>query len=179
MTTPRIGPVGLTAVALAAALLLGSCAQRASDEETDPVPAPTLELGKAILDSPADDTDVRQCAILSGQANLPPDRTLILGVRNLGHSSPVRYFGAVDDWEYPQDLDQWQGRQWFGSGDSSVGQEFRVELLTIGLEEAKKAVRLSRAKDTGWHSGDNPPGTEVQAHITLKRVAGPGPAECS
>jgi hypothetical protein len=175
MTTPSTGPVRLSAAGLAATLLLSSCA-RENAEVTSPSTR-ALALGEATLDQPVDNADVKQCARLSGRANLPAEQTLIIGVRNIDNGSPERYFGTVDNWEYPEDLKTWAGFQWFGSNDSSVGQKYRVELLTMSVDEAKKANRLSKTK--GWHSPDNPPGTKVQAHITLKRVAGPGPAECS
>jgi len=172
---------GIAATLLLVAIALTACSD---DGAVDPPPVavpssapPRTALGQATLTFPAGDGDVSQCEIFKGTANLPPDKTLILGVRNVDNGSPERYFEAVENWEYPEDLTDWQGMQWFGSKDSSVDQRFRVEVLIVDLEQTQKAVRA--AKNKGWHSVENPAGARVAEHLTLKRVAGPGPAECS
>jgi hypothetical protein len=167
---------------LLAALAVTGCGP---DDDTPSPPASTPAAtaasapaeGAATLAFPVDDAQVRQCEIFRGTSRLPDDKTIILGVRNVDNGSPERYFQAVEDWEYPGDLVEWSGAQWFGSGDSSVGQRFRAEVLVVDLAQTKKAVR--DADNKGWHSPDNPEGALVAAHITLKRVAGPGPADCA
>ena len=156
----------------------GGTPEQAADPTTAASSAPpALPPGTAKLLTPADAAPVKECGVFTGEANLPADKTLILGVRNTDNGNAERYFQAVQDWEYPADLTTWTGTQYFGSKDSSVGQHFRVELLIINLAQATKAQRA--AKKEGWHSPDNPPGTPVAAHLELVRVAGPGPAECS
>jgi hypothetical protein len=150
------------------------------DEKTPPTtPAPSVStppVGHATLDFPLDQADVKQCEIFTGKANLPAGRTLILGVRNLDNNDPNRYFQAVTGWEYPADLHDWKGAQWFGSKDDAAGQHFGVEVLLIDLPQAQKFLG---DKSKAWYSPQNPPGTEVAAHITVKRVKGKGPAACS
>jgi predicted small lipoprotein YifL len=148
----------------------------ATPQQTTTSAAP-LRAGTVVLESPADEADVKQCEIFRGRADLPADKTIIIGVRNKDNGSPERYFEAVTDWEYPEDLDTWSGAQWFGDKDSSAGQSFRVEVLIIDLKLAKKLS--DQAKEKGWHSPDNPAGAQVAAHIDLHRVKGAGPADCS
>ncbi|MFI5842681.1 hypothetical protein ACIA8K_23525 [Catenuloplanes sp. NPDC051500] len=177
MRTSRIGAATLLAV-----LAVTGCGA-ADDTPAPPVSAPPASTaaspteGEATLTFPVDDAQVRQCEIFRGTSRLPENKTLILGVRNVDNGSPERYFQAVEDWEYPDDLVEWSGAQWFGSGDSSVGQRFRAEVLVVDLAQTKKAIH--EADNKGWHSPDNPEGAIVAAHITLKRVAGPGPADCA
>jgi hypothetical protein len=177
MRTTRIGTFTLLA-----ALAVTGCG---ADDDAPVTPtsgppaatASSVADGEATLTFPVDDAQVRQCEIFRGTSRLAEDKTLILGVRNVDNGSPERYFQAVEDWEYPGDLVEWSGAQWFGSGDSSVGQRFRAEVLVVDLAQTTKAVR--EADNKGWHSPDNPEGAIVAAHITLTRVAGPGPADCA
>ncbi|GAB7044525.1 MULTISPECIES: hypothetical protein [Catenuloplanes] len=169
-----IRPTRAAAATLLTALALTGCA----DDRTtaDPVASPVPEIGAQLI-HPVDDGEVHQCEVFRGTARLPEDKTLVLGVRNVDNGSPERYFEVVDDWEYPGDLAEWSGSQWFGSGDSSVGQRFRAEVLIMDLAEVRTAVRAAAEK--GWHAPDNPAGATVAAHITLKRVPGRGPSECA
>ncbi|AEV83582.1 hypothetical protein ACWT_2859 [Actinoplanes sp. SE50] len=179
MTHRRILAI-VTGAALLVAVTACDDKTEGDDRQARPPAGPaTTELptGTAKLLSPADGAQVNQCAIFTGQANLPGDKTLVLGVRNTDNGNAERYFEAVKNWEYPGDLKAWTGAQYFGSKDSSVGQHFRVELLIVDLGLATKALR--NAKTEGWHAPDNPAGSTIAAHITLARVAGPGPAECS
>jgi eukaryotic-like serine/threonine-protein kinase len=173
-------------VRFAALLLTVLAAAPACGDDTKPAPAPTgaatspsapaLALGHATMDTPADGSEVKQCAVFTGKANLPADKTLILGVHNLDNNDPNRYFQPVAEWEYPTDLHNWKGAQWFGSRDDAAGQHFRIELLLIDLKQAQKFLG-NKAKS--WDLPQNPLGSEVAAHMTVKRVKGKGPAECS
>lgn len=156
---------------LLVALTTSGCGDGGAGTETSS-PAPT-----ARLELPIDGSDVRQCAVLTGTAKLPGDKTLILSMRNLDNHDDTRYFSAVQNYEYPEELDTWTGHQWFGSADSSVGQRYRVELLIVDLSLVQAA--LAAAPKDGWAAPQNPPGSSVAAHITLVRVPGPGPGECS
>lgn len=176
-----IRPTRAAAATLLTALTLTACAAPGTTAAptttattTAPEAAPEFDVR---LIHPVDDAEVHQCERFRGTARLPDDKTLVLGVRNVNHRSPERYFEVVDDWEYPGDLAEWTGSQWFGAGDSSVGQRFRAEVLIMDLAAVRKAVRA--ADEKGWHAPDNPEGAVVAAHITLKRVPGPGPAECT
>jgi len=172
---------------IAALLLAGLTVTTAGcgpdDKEAEPAPptassAPAaLKTGEVVLDFPVDEADVRRCEILRGRANLPAGKTLVLGVRNKDNGNPERYFQVVEDWEYPADLKDWKGAQWFGDADSSAGQGFRVEVLVVDLALTRKLAEA--AKTEGFHSPDNPRGATVAAHIDLHRVKGKGPDECS
>lgn len=157
---------------LTALLLVAVTATGCGEEETDGSAAPA-----ARLELPIDGSDVHQCAVFTGTAELPGDKTLILSMRNLDNHDPNHYFSAVQNYEYPAELEDWTGHQWFGSLDSSVGQRYRVELLIVDLTLVQAA--LTTAPKDGWAAPQNPPGSTVAAHITLTRVAGPGPATCS
>lgn len=149
-----------------------------SAASTSPSASPSgLPAGAVVLDFPANQAQARQCEIFKGRSNLAADKTLVLGLRNMDNNDPQRYFEAVSDWEYPDSIANWSGPQWFGSGDTSVGQRFRVEVLV--LARGQVAQFLTASKRNGWHSADNPPGATVGAHVTLHRVKGPGPQECS
>lgn len=158
------------------------CAAGADGDASPVVPPPAssavaeLRPGTVVLDSPADEADVQQCAVFTGRADLPAGKTIVLGVRNKDNGSSERYFETVADWEYPADLDTWTGIQWFGDKDSAAGQGFRVEVLIVDLALAQESVKA--AKKQGWHGPDNPPGSEVAAHVDVRRVKGKGPAEC-
>jgi hypothetical protein len=185
MKTRVRGLVALTGLALIAT----GCAGNNTDDTAQPTatatpvsPAPVssgpteLAPGEVVLDSPADESDVKQCGIFTGRANLPADKTIVLGVRNKDNGSSERYFETVDDWEYPEDLKAWKGIQWFGDKDSAAGQSFRVEVLIADLALVREKAKA--AKKDGWHGVDNPPGAKVAEHIDLHRVKGRGPAEC-
>jgi hypothetical protein len=174
---------GLVALAGLALIATGCGGNKTGDTATatpvssTPVSSTPAELGQGevVLDSPADESDVRQCGVFTGRADLPADKTIVLGVRNRDNGSPERYFEMVDDWEYPEDLKTWKGIQWFGDKDSAAGQSFRVEVLIVDLALVREKAK---AKKDGWHGVDNPPGAEVAEHIDLHRVKGRGPAEC-
>jgi hypothetical protein len=139
--------------------------------------APTGGASEVVLAFPADGDQVRQCEILSGRSSVAPDQTIVVGVRNLDNNDSQRYFEAVTGWEYPDSLASWSGKQWFGSGNTAVGQEFRIEVLVMKRDDVQKA--LKQAKKDGWHQDTNPPNAQIGAHTTVKRVKGPGPAECT
>lgn len=175
MTMARIGRRRAISAACSAILLLCALAGCARTDKSS-LPGPVIE-PTANLDAPIDNATVRQCEVFTGTATLPATKTLLLGMRNLDNKDSQRYFGVVDNWEYPRDLGNWHGYVWFGSGNSSVGQRYRVELLIVDYATAEAGAK--KAKDVGWHSDKNPEGAIVAGHITVKRVAGPGPAECS
>jgi serine/threonine-protein kinase len=159
-------------------LVLVAVTSAACRSETVDPPAPTNRATPAAtLELPIDGSSVHQCAVFTGTADLPADKTLVLSMRNLDNHDPAHYFSAVRDYDYPDELRAWTGYQWFGSRDSSVGQRYRVELLIVDLTLVQAA--LASAPKDGWSAPENPPGSIVAAHITLTRVAGPGPAVCS
>jgi len=162
-----------TSASFAVQLQLSSSTPSVATSPGTPVPTSAT----VTLEAPRDGAPVRRCEVFRGRAVLPPTRTIVLGMRNLDNHDPTRYFEMIDDWEYPKDVQDWKGFQWFGSGDSSVGQRFRVEVLVVDLDEVKRAN--AGGATTGWHGAENPRSAEVVAHVTLKRVAGAGPQECS
>jgi hypothetical protein len=164
-------PAGPTAVAVDAA----QPSPPPSPTPTEPATAAVVPV--AALTSPTDGDAVRGCAVFRGTAALPETKTLALGRRNLDSTDPTRSFQAVQDWGEPRQLDTWQGYQWFGTGDSSVGRRYRVEVLII--DRSFVDANVARGQGESWESRTNPAGAVVVARVTLERVAGDGPAECS
>jgi serine/threonine-protein kinase len=161
---------------LIAVLAFAGCARPGSTTPS-PVTSTAPAEPEARLVAPADGSSVHQCAIFTGTAHLPTGKTLVLSMRNLDNFDPNHYFEAVKDYDYPGELGAWTGYQWFGSGDSSVGQHYRVELLIVDLSLVKTA--LAKSKKDGWFAPNDLEGSVLVAHITVTRVAGPGPVECT
>jgi hypothetical protein len=86
-------------------------------------------------------------------------------MQNISNGLDDQYVQFVFGWTTPARSWSWRGAQYFGSGDDSVGQRYRVRLMAVDLDDA--------------HSiGDNPPladrGVPLAA-VELTRVAGSGP----
>lgn len=99
-------------------------------------PAPLRPVGT--IAAPADDASTPECSYLSGAATLPSGTTLILANQNISGTDTTQYVEFVFGWRTPLARWSWQGAQYFGSGDSSVGQSYRVRLLAVDLAEAHR-----------------------------------------
>jgi hypothetical protein len=117
------------------------------------------------ITSPADRADVQTCAYFAGTATMPARTTLILAKRNLSNGSPNKYVELVHQWSNPQTSWTWQGAQYFGNGNDSVGQQYLVELMAVDLAAARDA------HDSGNLDGLATIGT-VLANRRVNRVAG-------
>jgi serine/threonine-protein kinase len=125
-------------------------------------PAPVRPVGA--IAAPAEDAATPECSYLSGTATLPPNTTLILANQNISGTDTTQYVEYVFGWRTPSTRWSWRGAQYFGSGDSSVGQSFRVRLLAVDLAEAH---RLGAGPALAAE------GVALDG-IELHRVAGPG-----
>ncbi len=142
-----------------------------------PSTQPTPVRPAGAIGAPAEGTQVRQCAYFSGTSRLPAGKTLILAVRNLSSEKPNKYVTYVFGWDKPSTLSSWRGRQYFGDGDSSVGQKYRVELMVVDLAAARAATaeakKTTPADYTPVHALASR-GTALAAR-TVVRIAGSGP----
>jgi serine/threonine-protein kinase len=125
-------------------------------------PAPLRPVGA--IATPADQASTPQCSYLSGTATLPPGTTLILANQNISGTDTTQYVEFVFRWRTPATHWSWRGAQYFGSGDSSVGQSYRIQLMAVDLAEAHRldAVPALAAEGVPLDS------------VQLNRVPGPG-----
>ncbi|MEV1247803.1 protein kinase [Nonomuraea sp. NPDC049750] len=126
--------------------------------------------------SPADGSGVKYCSYFSGTASLPPDTTLILAKQNLVNGDPNKYVEVVFGYNNPSALATWKGAHYFGGeNEGGVGQNFRVELVAVKLERAR------RFHDTQLTVGEVQAlvksGT-VLAGVKVHRVASATPNQC-
>jgi hypothetical protein len=125
------------------------------------------------ITSPVDGSDVKACAYFSGTASLPPDTTLILTMQNLDSIDSSKYIQVVFDYEKPATLSTWRGAQYFGSEHDGIGQNYRVELLAVNLEAARRDHESSGATNkTMVKSG------VLLASVRVRRVVGTVPNAC-
>jgi hypothetical protein len=125
------------------------------------------------IDSPNDGADVQSCEFFRGTAKLTDGKTLVLAKQNLTTGVNTRYVEYVQHWREPNQLKQWNGAQFFGANDDSVGQDYQVELLAVDLKLAERNVN---AADFG--NGLASTGTSL-AKIRVHRVPGTVPANCT
>lgn len=167
------------AATLAAGVLLGvwspwSPGRTTAGQPTVSRPSSALVINgmTGSITAPADGAAVKQCAYFSGTATVPAGDTLVLAMRNLVNSDPASYAQVVFGWDKPARLSHWQGAQYFGDADDTVGQKYRVSLVAVTIS----ATRV-------WHSTHDPgtklvAGGTVLAQVDLHRVAGAGPNGC-
>jgi hypothetical protein len=101
----------------------------------------------------------------------------VVGVRNLSDTGHTTYLEPVNNWDKPADLAHWTGFQYFGSGDSSVGQTYVVSILVVGSSTVKKAL-ADPANHVAWGVTSLPAGTKVKQTLRLTRIHGQGPEVC-
>ncbi|MFG1923263.1 serine/threonine protein kinase [Cryptosporangium sp. NPDC048952] len=182
--TTRVLPAALVAVGMAVlcavVLVWGqSIGGRSSTQAavTPPAdgftpPVPTL-YGVQILE-PEPAHRVQRCAFFRGRSALPPGKTMVLAMHNRTNGEPVRYLVEVEDWDRPSRLGTWRGKQFFGAADSSVGQDYTVEVLVVDLGVVTRSKRVAQAAGELWTLETLPATWEVAAAVTVRRVAGPG-----
>jgi hypothetical protein len=145
-----------------------------SASPTEPVP---LSAASVVVDHPASGASVQQCAVFSGRATLPQDYTLVLAMLNIADPLKALYLEAVQDWDKPADLAHWTGYQYFGSGDTSVGQTYAVSAVIIPAATVKTALANPANRPT-WHVTTLPQGSVIKKTLRVTRVHGPGPKAC-
>lgn len=137
---------------------------------TPPIPT---RYGVQIVE-PAPAQRVQRCAVFRGRSALPAGKTMVLAMRNRTNGEPVRYLVEVDGWDRPSRLATWRGKQFFGTADSSVGQEYTVEVLVVDLGAVTRSMRAAHAAGELWTLETLPATWEVAAAVTVRRIAGPG-----
>lgn len=133
--------------------------------------------GAVTLSAPSSGKTVQGCDVFTGTASLPPDETVVVGVRNLSDTGHTTYLEPVNNWDKPSDLPHWTGFQYFGSGDSSIGQTYVVSILVVPSGTVKKAL-ADPANKVAWGVTSLPGGTTVKRTLRLTRVPGAGPEVC-
>ena len=129
--------------------------------------APVRAVGAIAV--PADGSMVPQCAYFSGTATVPPGRTLVLAMQNISNGDTTQYVEFVFGWQTPPPSPwPWRGAQFFGSGDTSAGQRYRVRLMAVALDDARRV---------GAKPAIAALGTPL-ATVELTRVTGAGPNGC-
>jgi hypothetical protein len=133
--------------------------------------------GAVTLSAPSAGKTVQGCDVFTGTSSLPADETVVVGVRNLSDPKHISYLQPVNNWDKPGDLAHWTGFQYFGSGDSSIGQTYVVSVLVVPSGTVKKAL-ADPANKVAWGVTSLPGGTTVKQTLRLTRVPGAGPEVC-
>jgi hypothetical protein len=133
--------------------------------------------GAVTLSAPSAGKTVQGCDVFTGTSSLPADETVVVGVRNLSDPKHISYLEPVNNWDKPGDLAHWTGFQYFGSGDSSIGQTYVVSVLVVPSGTVKKAL-ADPANKVAWGVTSLPGGTTVKQTLRLTRVPGAGPEVC-
>jgi hypothetical protein len=120
---------------------------------------------------------VQQCDIFTGTSDLPGDETIVIGVRNLNDTGNTSYLEPVHGWDKPNELAHWTGFQYFGSGDTSLGQTYLVSVIVMASSVVKSAL-ADPANHTAWGVTSLPAGSTVKQTLHLTRVSGQGPQAC-
>jgi hypothetical protein len=190
MRMPRVETVVLVCgVVLVSAL--GACtsdddkptvvnsAAPAAGASVTPSTGPESDTSTAVITAPVQDGSVPQCAIVTGTSVLAPQKTLVSAMMNLDNGDSLRYYQPVSNWQVPAQLMNWTAKQYFGSGNTSVGQHFAVEIFSADLSVVTDA--LAKAKESGkdWASADPPAGGKMVARVQVKRISGKGPDACN
>jgi hypothetical protein len=150
----------------------------ATGASVTPSTGPESDTTTAVIAAPVQDGSVPQCAIVSGTSVLAPRKTLVSAMMNLDNGDPLRYYQPVSNWQVPAQLVNWTAKQYFGSGDTSVGQHFAVEIFSADLPVVTAAFKRAKDSGKGWVSEDPPAGGKMVARVQVKRIAGKGPGAC-
>jgi hypothetical protein len=123
--------------------------------------------------SPESGTAVGGCSIFKGTSSLRAGRTLVLAERNLSDPMRILYLEAVTDYDTPAALKDWSGEVFFGSGDSSVGQTYEVQVIIIDVSVVRAALAIP-ANNPSWHTTSLPQSSIIENVLRVKRIKGPG-----
>jgi hypothetical protein len=170
--------VGIVLCCLTAAAALVACGPDKTPSTTTAQPAQspsTVDPSTGKITAPVQGDKVRQCAIITGTAQLAPGKSLVTAMQNLDNGDPKLYFEGVANWQVPAQLATWTSKQYFGSGDSSVGQRYAVALFSLDPASIKSGFD-SHPKT--WAEKAAPAGATMIARVEVKRIAGQGPPEC-
>ncbi|WP_061298857.1 protein kinase domain-containing protein [Herbidospora cretacea] len=173
--TRRLLRPALVTVATAALLSVLYGSQSTTRTVPPDVPPTTGNALRATgtITTPVDGADVKMCAYFSGTASLPPGTTLILAMKNLENGDPNRYVQVVFNWTKPATLSRWRGAQYFGGVRDGIGQDYRVDLLAVNLEDARR----DRESDTANSEALVNSGV-LLASVRVHRIPGTVPNDC-
>lgn len=135
-------------------------------------PSPTPDVVQL---TPPPNGEVPEWWCFTGSATLQAGRALVLGVQNLSDPANKVYFETVDQWDGAPGRGPWSRSQFFGSGDTSVGQPFVVYVIV--LSEADRQAAIASAIETNgsaWKAQELPAGGQLKQTLGLDRIAGPG-----
>lgn len=159
-------------------------ASAASTQAGSTAPAPAssatgsaVPTGSVTLSAPSPGTHVQGCDVFTGTSSLAPAETIVVGVRNLSDAGHTIYLAPVNHWDKPSALAHWTGIQYFGSGDSSVGQTYVVSVMVEASSTVKSALS-NPANHVAWAVTSLPGGATVKQTLHLTRIPGPGPGAC-
>jgi hypothetical protein len=192
--TPLAETLAFAVCSLVAASVLGACTGSSADSTAGKGSAPASDAARpdatptvdaapdastAVIVAPVQNATVPQCAIVTGTSVLAPGKTLVSAMMNLDNGDPVRYYQPVRNWQVPPQLVNWTAKQYFGSGDSAVGQHFAVEIYSADLGVVTAAFANTKTSGEDWASPDPPAGAKMVARVEVKRIPGKGPDECN
>ena len=171
------GPSDVATTAGAATTPTQTSAPAADSPTTVIVPPPTARPVPAgtsgTLSTPAAGTTVRRCETLRGTVDRPRGTVVITAMRNLDNGDPAWYGEEVYGQPAPGTTGPWFGPQFFGSGNSSVGQRFEVVLALIdddvALTDDMESDDIGRIVAAG----------HTLAAASYERVAGIPADECA
>lgn len=169
----------LRAAAGAAALLLAAAATYlyVGSDNTPSKPSVTAD-APVVLTGPSDGASVHSCEMVSGTSRLAAGKTLVVASRNLGGAADT-FYQSVRNWDSPERLARWEAAVFFGPGNVSVGQDYRVRVLVMDVATVRQLRQEAiNANRQPWSATSDPNGAAQAASVTVRRVAGPGPAGC-
>jgi hypothetical protein len=148
--------------------------------ELPPAPAsqPPAPASNRVTIDPPPNNSVQACHNFTGTAELAPGDTLVLAVRNLNHTDPITYFMRVMQWSSGTvGKGPWQAPQFFGSGDSSVGQTMELSVLVMPETAVARELAAHGAPPEQWDWHDRravPADAESAKVLLLDRIPGQG-----
>ena len=145
--------------------------------DTSAAPSQPEHTGDVALTTPAYGSKVGACGVFSGTSDLPTGKTLVLAARNLSDLTKTSYLEPVNNWTKPPEISKWTGYQYFGSGNSSVGQTYEVDVLIMNTATVRAALAQPK-NNPAWAVKSLPSGTNVKATLRVVRKKGLGPAVC-
>ena len=146
-----------------------------SNLASSPLPAGSAE--NVSVSSPKTGSQVEACQVFAGTSNLASDKTIVLSVSNLSDPTKTLYLAPVHNWQTSNMLSHWTGVQYFGSGNSSVGQTFHVDVVIMDISQVRQALAISSNHPT-WSTAARPAGSQVKEELSLTRISGLGPTSC-
>jgi cytoskeletal protein RodZ len=166
----------------ASASSVSSASAPSSGAASEPAPSPTSSTASppasksdelVSVTSPKTGGQIEQCQVFTGTSTLTQGETIVLSVSNVSDPTKTLYLAPVHNWQAPGALAHWSGTQYFGSGDSSVGQTFHVDVVIMEVSQVKQALAFPSNVPT-WATAALPSGSILKSELTFHRVSGAG-----